>query len=211
LCGSGARKEKLMSKEERRMQIELEYVERFERGEAPSLEELVKTYPDMSEELIEFVLNYVSMESDDGAEEPSEEALRAAAAAREGVLEKILAEPESLVEARRARGEKLETLAAALNLPKGVLRALEKDAIMIESVPAKVFARLGRALGLVPERIRDLIEGAREPIAVHNRAQGAPKGKIRRITFEKALRESSDLNEEHVRDWLSDNSKERER
>jgi hypothetical protein len=95
-------------------------------------------------------------------------------------------------------------------VPKDVLRALEKGAIVIESVPAKLFGRLGRVLGLVPERIRDLIEGAGGPISVHNRAQGAPKGKGRRMTFEEALRESPDLDEEHFRDWLSDDAEERE-
>lgn len=211
MCGDGARKEMRMTKEERRMQIELEYMERFERGDAPSLEELVETYPDMREELVEFVLNYVSVEeSEDGAEEPSEEAIRAAEAAREGVLERILAEPESLVEARRVRGEKLETLAEALNLPKDVLRALEKGAIVAESVPAKLFDRLGKVLGLIPERICDLVEGAGGRLTtVYNRAQGAPKGKGRRMTFEEALRESPDLDKGHIRDWLSDDAEER--
>lgn len=199
-----------MTKEERLMQVELEYMEKFERGEAPSLEDLVETYPDMREELVEFVLDYVSMESEDEAAQPSEEALRAATAAQERALAKVLAEPESLVEARRARGEKLGTLAVAVNVPKDVLRALEKGAIVVESVPAKLFGRLGRVLGLVPERIRDLIEAAGGRLTtVHNRAQGRPKGKRRLMTFEEALRESSDLNEEHIRDWLPDHSEER--
>lgn len=200
-----------MTNEERLMKIELEYMERFERNEAPSLEELVETYPDMREELTEFVLDYVSLEVEADAAKPSEEALRAAVAAQKSALERVVDDPESLVEARRMRGEKLETLAAAVNVPKDVLRALEKGAIVVESVPAELLGRLGRVLGLVPERVRDLIDGAGGAIAVHNRAQGAPKGERRRMTFEWALRESSDLDEDHVRHWLSDGAEERER
>lgn len=193
-----------MNKEERLVQIELEYMEKFERGEAPSMEELVETYPDMREELVEFVLNYVSLEADTDTMEPSEDSLRAAEAARKSVLERILAEPESLVEARKARGEKLGTLAAAVNVPADTLRALEKGVIVGESVPTKLLDRLERVLGLSSERLRGLIAGAgREFAAVHYRAQGAPKGDRKRVTFEEALRESPKFREDHARDWMS--------
>ena len=205
---SGGRKEKRMTKEERLMKIELEYMEKFERGQAPSLEELVETYPDMREELAEFVLDYVSLEAEADEAEPSEDAVQAATMAERSVLDKVFAEPESLVEARKAHGEKLGTLAPAVNLPKDVLRALEKGAIVVQSVPANLFNRLSKVLGLVPERIRDLIERAEEPLATHNRAQGSSRGEKRRMTFEEALRESPDLNDEHIRDWLPDRAAE---
>lgn len=197
-----------MTKEEKLMNIELEYMEKFERGEAPSLEKLVETYPDMGEELAEFVLDYVSLEAEADEAEPSEEAVQAAAVAQRSVLDRIAVEPGSLVEARKVHGEKLGTLAPAVNLPKDVLRALEKGAIVVQSVPAKLLYRLSKVLGLVPERIRDLIERAEGPVALLNRAQGSPTGEKRRMTFEEALRESPDLNDEHIRDWLPDRAAE---
>lgn len=194
-----------MTKEERLMQIELKYMEKFERGEAPSMEELVETYPEMREELVEFVLNYVSLEAETDAKgEPSEDSLRAAEAARKSVLERVLAEPDSLVEARKVRGEKLGTMAAAVNLPADTLRALEKGVIIDESVPTKLLDRLERVLGFSSERLHELIAGAgSEFAAVHYRAQGAPKGDRKRVTFEEALRESPEFREDHARDWLS--------
>lgn len=206
----GDRKENCMTEEERLMKIELEYMEKFERGEAPSLEELIETYPDMREELTEFVLDYVSLEAEADEADPSENAVQAAAVAQSSVLGRIIADPESLVEARKVHGEKLGTLAPAVNLPKDVLRALEKGAIVVQSVPAKLFDRLSKVLGLVPERVRDLIERAEGPVAAHNRAQGSQADEKRRMTFEDALRESRDLNDEHVRDWLPNRAAERE-
>lgn len=186
------------------MQIELEYMEKFERGEAPSMEELAGTYPDMREELVEFVLDYVSLEAETDATGPSEDSLRAAEAARKSVLERILSEPDSLVEARKVRGEKLGTLAAAVNVPADTLRALEKGVIMGESVPTKLLDRLERVLGFSSERLCELIAGAgRGFAAVHYRAQETPKGDRKRVTFEEALRESPEFGENHARDWLS--------
>jgi hypothetical protein len=199
-----------MAKEERLMRAELEYVERFERGDAPSLEKLVETYPDMREELIEFVLDFVSDEAEAGAAEPpSEESRRAAAVARESVLEKVLAdpatpgEPEGLVEARKATGERLGTLAAAVNVPRDVLSALEDGAIVGASVPAKLCNRLGRVFRLAPDLVRSFIVEARgQTAAVSLRAEGDAGQERRKMTFEEALRASPELNDEHLKDWF---------
>lgn len=193
-----------MAKEERVMRAELEYVERFERGEAPSLEDLIETYPDMREELAEFVLDYISLETEADAEEPSEESLGAAAAARETVLERVLAEPGSLVEARKASGERLGNLAAAVNVPKDTLRALEKGMIGAGSVPGRLLGRLAVAFSVSHEHLYQLVESAgAQPATVHNRAGKAPEENVR-MTFEEALLKSPDLDEGHMREWLPD-------
>ncbi len=193
-----------MAKEERLMRAELEYVEKFERGEAPSLEDLVETYPDMREELAEFVLDYVSSEAEADAEEPSEESLGAAAEARKTALERVLAEPGSLVEARKGSGERLGTLATAVNVPKDTLRALEKGMIGAESVPGRLLGRLEAAFGVSRERLYQLVESAGlRSAAVHNRAEEAPE-EGPKVTFEEVLRKSPDLDEGHVNDWLMD-------
>ena len=199
-----------MAKEERLMRAELEYMEKFEKGEAPSLEELVETYPDMREELAEFVLVYVSLEVETGAAgQPSEESLGAAAAARKSVLERVLAdpappgEPEGLVEARKAAGERLGTLAAAVNVPRDVLSALEDGAIVAASVPAKLCNRLGRVFELAPELLRSFIaEAGGQAATVYRRAEGDAGQERRKMTFEEALRASPELNDGHLRDWF---------
>lgn len=199
------------------MKIELEYMEKTERGEAPSIEELVETYPDMREELAEFALDYVSIETEGEAAEPSEESLKAAAAARESVLERVPAyptqpeEPSSLVEVRRASGERLGTLAAAVNVPRDVLSALEDGVIGAESAPAKLCNRLGQALGLTPESIRSFIaEAGGRSAALHFSAREGLPERRRKITFEEALRASRETNEGHLRDWLPSNTERKE-
>ncbi len=199
-----------MTKEEKLMRAELEYMEKFEKGEAPSLEELVETYPDMREELVEFVLDYVSVEAEAGVEkQPSEESLKAAAAARESVLERVLAdptppwEPEGLVEARKATGERLGTLAGAVNVPRDVLSALEDGAIVAASVPVKLCRRLGRVFGLAPELIRSFVAQAGEQTAAVNlRAEGNAGQERRKMTFEEAMRASRELDDGHLQDWF---------
>ena len=202
-----------MTKEERLMRAELEYMEKFEKGEAPSLEELVEAYPDMREELTEFVLVYVSLEAETGAAgQPSEESLGAAAAARKSVLERVLAdpappgEPETLVEARKASGQKLGTLAAAVNVPKDVLSALEDGVIAAASVPAKLCKRLGWAFGLAPELVRSFVAQAGGHTAtVLQRAEGGAGQERQKMTFGEALRASGELNDGHLRDWFASN------
>jgi hypothetical protein len=199
----GSRKEKVMNKEDRLMRAELEYMTKFEQGEAPSLEELIETYPDMREELTEFVLDYVSLETEADTVEPSEGSLVTAAAARENALRKALAEPGSLVEARVESGERLGTLAVAVNVPMDTLRALEKGLITAESVPGELFRRLSLKLGVSRGWLRQLVEMADAPAAgVLNRAEDAPQDSPR-MTFEEAVRKSPGFNEDHEREWLA--------
>lgn len=199
-----------MAKEERIMRAEVEYVEMFERGDAPSLEELVETYPDMREELTEFVLDFVSDEAEAGAaEQPSEESRLAAAEARESVLERVLAdpappgEPTGLVEARKATGERLGTLGAAVNVPRDVLGALEDGAIVAASVPAKLCRRLGRVFGLAPELVQSFVaQAGGRTAAVSLRAEGDAGQERRKMTFEEAMRASPELDDGHLEDWF---------
>lgn len=194
-----------MTREEKLMRAEMEYVEKFERGQAPSLEDLIEIYPDMREELAEFVLDYVSIETETDTSEPSEESLGVAAAARGSVLERVLAEPDSLVEARKKCGVRLNSLAVTVNVPDDTLRALEKGVITAESLPGKLLARLCKAFSVSQECLYQLAEAAGAPAAAHNRAEDKPQETVK-ITFEEALLKSPNLHEVHVRDWLTDDS-----
>ena len=69
-----------MQREEKLLQIEMEYMEQFERGEAPTLEELVERFPDLRNELVDFVLDFVTLENAAEQTELSEEEARSVAA-----------------------------------------------------------------------------------------------------------------------------------
>ncbi len=198
-----------MRKDERIMQIEMEYVERFERGEAPTLEELIDRYPDLREELIDFVFDFVTLRNAAEQIELSEEELESISASRDQAIEKALKPAGSFKELRMAAGEKLGTLSRKIHLPMSVLDGLERGVIVLDSVPAKLFERLGRSLGRAPAEILALLQaGNRQLRPVHWKAEAAPKrGKSKAMSFEEALRASEEFEvseEEYRRDWLSE-------
>jgi hypothetical protein len=196
-----------MQREEKLMQIEMEYIERFERGEAPTLEELVERFPDLREELVDFVMDFVTLENAADRAELSEEEAKSVAATRERALGKGLKPVSSLKELRMVVGKKLEALAKAVHLPVSVLDGLERGMIVLDTVPVKLFVRLGRSLGRAPAEIRALLQtGNRQLRSVHWRAEARPKGEKRKaVSFEEALRASKEFKaseEEYRRDWL---------
>lgn len=198
-----------MGKEEKLMQVELEYMERFERGDAPSLEELVETYPDLREELTEFLFEFVSLENVSDRSEPSEEGLRSAAVARKRAMEELHSQPESLREARELSGEKLTTLAEAVRVPADVLLALEQGMLRVDTVPRKLVDRIGSVLDLPQGLLRQMLG---TPILrtqpTHFRTQEKegeePKEDPRQMSFAEALRKSPGCNEELLKEWLPD-------
>lgn len=195
-----------MSNEDRLREIEMKYMERFERGEAPTLEELIEYYPDLSEELTEFVLDFVALEKAAERAELSDDEVADAMSVQELSIEKALKPVGSFQELRALADKNLGTLAKAVHLPMSVLDGLERGMIVLDSVPAKLFERLGRSLGRAPAEIRALLQNqGRQLRAVHWRADAAPKtGRRKMVSFEEALRKSEDFDEEYRRDWLSD-------
>lgn len=203
---NGPRKEMDVRKEERIMQIEMEYVEKFERGEAPTVEELVERYPDIREELIDFVFDFVTFRNAAEQAELSEEELESVSTSRERAVEKALKPVRSFKEVRTVADESIGDLAKEVHLPMSVLDGLERGTIVLESVPARLFERLGRSLGRAPAEIRSLLQNqSRQLRAVHWRAETAPKASKRKtVSFEEALRKSEDFDEEYRKDWLSE-------
>lgn len=195
-----------MSKEDRLKEIELKYMERFERGDAPTLEELIEYYPDLSEELTDFVLDFIALEKAAERTELSKDEMADAMAVQERAIEKALKPVGSFQELRALADKNLGTLAKAVHLPMSVLDGLERSMIVLESVPTKLFERLGRSLGRAPAEIRSLLQNqGRQLRAVHWRADEAPKsGKRKKVSFEEALRKSEEFDEEYQRDWLSE-------
>lgn len=197
-----------MRREEKLLQIEMEYMEQFERGKAPTLEELVERFPDLREELVDFVLDFVTLENAAEQTELSEKEAKSVAATREQSIEKGLKPVGSLKELRVLAGKTLEALAKAVHLPMSVLDGLERGMIVLDTVPAKLFERLGRTLGRAPAEIRALLQtGNRKLRPVHWRAEARPEGgKRKAVSFKEALLASKEFKsseEEYSQDWLS--------
>ena len=188
------------------MQVELEYMEKFERSEAPSLEELVEYYPDLREELVEFVLDFLSLEGVASRTKLSEEGAQRTAAAFERATEKVFKQVGSFEELRMIADESLGTLAKAIHLPLSVLDGLERGMIVLDSVPAKLFERLSEVLFRPSYQIRALLQNqGLQTQSVHRRAVATRSGKKQKVSFEEALlmsKEYMESNEEYKRDWL---------
>ena len=168
----------------------------------------VGRFPDLRNELVDFVLDFVTLENAAEQTELSEEEAKSIAATREQSMEKGLKPVGSLKELRVLAGKTLETLARAVHLPMSVLDGLERGMIVLDTVPAKLFERLGRTLGRAPAEIRSLLQtGNRQLRTVHWRAEARPKGgKREAMSFEEALLASKEFKaseEEYGRDWLS--------
>lgn len=190
------------------MQAELEYMEKFERSEAPSLEELVEYYPDLREELVEFVLDFLSLEGVASRTELSEEGVRRTAVALERATEKFFKPVGSFEELRMVADESLGTLAKAIHLPLSVLDGLERGMIVVDSVPAKLFERLGEVLFRPSSQIRALLQNqGLQSQSVHRRAVATKSGKKQMVSFKEAMSRSKEFkesDEEYRRDWLSE-------
>lgn len=195
-----------MSKADRLREVEMKYMERFESGEAPTLEELIEYYPDLSEELTDFVLDFITLEKAAERTELSEDEVADAMAVQEQAIERALKPVSSFQELRTLAGKNLGTLARAVHLPMSVLDGLERGMIVLDSVPVRLFERLGRSLGRAPAEIRSLLQNqSRQLRAVHWRTDETPKsGKRKTVPFEEALRNSGEFDEEYQRDWLSE-------
>lgn len=198
-----------MSNEDRLREIEMKYMERFERGEAPTLEELIEYYPDLSEELTDFVLDFIALEKAAERTELSEDEVVDAVTVQERAVERAFKPVSSFQELRAVAGKSLGALAKIVHLPMSVLDGLERGMIVLDSVPAKLFERLGRAVGRAPAEVRALLQtGNRRLRPVHWRAEATPKRrKHKTVSFEEALRASKEFRaseEEYRRDWFSD-------
>lgn len=198
-----------MSNEDRLREIEMKYMERFERGEAPTLEELIEYYPDLSEELTDFVLDFIALEKAAERTELSDDEVADAVTVQERAVEKALKPVSSFQELRAVAGKSLGALAKIVHLPMSVLDGLERGMIVLDSVPGKLFERLGRAVGRAPAEVRALLQaGNRRLRPVHWRAEAMPKRRERKtVSFEEALRASKEFRaseEEYRRDWFLD-------
>jgi hypothetical protein len=195
----------VVSREERLREIEMKYMELFEQGRAPALEELIEHYPDLRKELTNFVIDFISLEKAAERVELSDQDVADAIAVQERAIEKALTPVKSFEQLRAVANQSLGTLAKTVHLPVDVLQGLERGMIWLESVPTKLFERLGRSLGRSAEEVRTLLQyGGRQLRAVYWRAEQAPKpDKQKVMSFEDALRASREFNEEYRRDWLS--------
>src|SRR5215211_5280010 len=99
----------------------IRYIEEYERGQPPTLEELIERYPDLSDEvldeLISFVMDFVSVERTDDDDEIPDEVWQVARESRDRALEVAFAGAGSLTELRKLNGMTVKDVGEAVHLP----------------------------------------------------------------------------------------------
>ena len=110
-----------MGKEEKLKEVQIEYMERYEQGEAPPLDELVAHYPDLREELADFVLDFIALEKAVERVELSDEEVADAMVVQRKSVAKALKPVGSFQELRAVAGKSLGALAKIVHLPMSVL------------------------------------------------------------------------------------------
>lgn len=190
-------------------EIGMRYIEEYERGQPPTLEELVERYPDLSDELIEeligFVMDFASNERTDDHDEIPEEVWDAARMSRERALEAAFVGAGSLTELRKLAGKTVREVAEAVHLPMDVLIKLERGLLVLRSVPKKLFERLARVFGRSPEQVRALAGAGSRSVVSHFSAVSTPRAeRAEEQTFEQAMLLSPSINEDFKEDWLED-------
>ena len=112
----------------------------------------------------------------------------------------------TLREAREGLEYSLGEVADAVHLPKDVLLKLERGRIAAQTLPVKLFDRLGEILRRSREQVLTLAEATNvESRTVLYKAKRSPKEPSGEpASFEEALRQSPNLPEEYRKDWLTE-------
>jgi|GEM_PF-2782459 len=191
--------------------IQLQYLEEWEAGQAPTVDDYLTRYPRFAAELAEFIPFFLEVEAAAAAVPESELEAPAGEAALERALAGASAPAANLREVRKAFGWTPPQLARELRLasevrfPSWAILQFERGLVQDWS------QRLERALGHVLCRTREEVAAllrASAPVSTplaHYSAQGVPQAGAQRIrTFAEVLDESGELTDEERRWWLDD-------
>jgi len=187
--------------------IKLQYIQEWEDGQRPTLQDYVVRYPEFEDELTEFVTDFLQLETvriEDTLQPPSSAAERALARVLAGVFRPA----NSLREVRKGMGWSHAYIARELNLPPTVVVQLERGAL--RDWPAKLEARLSRTVCRTPAEVAVLlgVPSTSSAVAAHYCANGSPEpGSSPVRTFREALEECAlrgELSDAQRREWLEE-------
>lgn len=186
--------------------IELSFMEAWETGSNPTLQDYIARYPQYAAEITEFVLEFLELEGALARTPLPETPAAATDQAVTRALKAVFAPAENLKQARRSLGWTQGQLAQELNLPSIMILWLEGGDI-VDSDP-KLETKLGHLLGRTPSQTRILLRAPAPPAmpAVHLKATGTPQNtKAKPRSFQEALIEcarTGQLTDAQRREWL---------
>jgi hypothetical protein len=181
--------------------VQLQYIREWQDGHAPTLQEFVRRYPQWSDELTDFVLNWLPMQNAanlaDATVSPTTTALIAQA------VQQTTTAPRTLTEARQQLGWSPGRFARELNLPERIGVQLMRG---LRGWPPQLEQKLAHLLGRSQEQIRAILQATAPTPAVQWKAKGQPKRANTTLpTWEEALAECArrgELTTEQQQEWM---------
>lgn len=206
-------------------EVKNNFVAAWHDGEQPTLHQWASRHPQFAIELTDFVLDFVALENAAAREaqtiSPPPVSQTLTSTTREAILRAIRqtsaisadsrAAVQTLAEARKARGWRVDQLATALNVPDWIALQLERGAL--RDWPAKLEERLSEVLQTSRAQIAAALQAsiaAPQTAAAHFHSEAAPVASAPVVrTFGEALEvcaQQGQLSVEQKREWLDENA-----
>lgn len=194
-------------------EIKVAYLEAYEAGQVPALEEIVARYPQYRDELVDFIMTYIELEHRlDRVPEPSERSASMRRVREQAVQSACTA--ATLQEVMTIAGVSRADVAAAVNVPETFLVRVERGRLQPdgdEPVMSRFMDGLGRVLRRTRGEILATLRSTFEQVApharpAHLRSSGPPGATPHRApqAFRALLAGCEDLTAEQRREWLDE-------
>jgi len=192
--------------------IKAAYVQAYEGGNAPPLQEVVAAHPQYGEELADFILTFIELERvvewlpETVESSASTRRLRRAAVQHAGGM-------ETLHEAREVIGVSRQRIAEAVNVPVSFLVYVERGRLEVDGgtpVDARFVTRLGAILRRTSEDTLAILRATlwfpTVSQAVHRRNDGEPTASVPPAPqpFRVLIARCDDLTPAQRREWLEE-------
>lgn len=200
-------------------EIKVAYLDAYEEGRAPTLEEMARRYPEFRDDLVDFTTTLIELDSALQhllePPEPSESTRRL----REQVV-RAACSVGTLGEERGRAGVDHEDAAAAAGVPVSFIVRVERGRLIPDDddpAEARFRARLGRVLRRTRDEVGEILRRTfeapqRARRGGHARSRGEPgAGRAPDVTpqyFRALLAGCEDLTPAQHREWLSDTDNE---
>ncbi len=188
----------------------LEFIDAWDSGEQPTVQDFITRYPALAEELSDFILTFIEAERAVAREpevtQPSELALRALKRARQerGL---ITTRAVTLQDIAKAANVTMAGLVKTLELPNTVLLPIFRGQVLEPT--RQILKALAQALQRTEAEIRAAFSVPISPQALLSGHHRAESGRLQapdlpRMTFRQLIEESAELTDDQKRFWLEE-------
>jgi hypothetical protein len=182
--------------------VQMQFLQEWQEGKAPALQNYVQRYPQWADELTDFVMHWLPMHNAAHAVEEVATASAETTAIIAQVMQQTATPVRTLAEARRQLGWSPGRLARELNLPERMGVQLMRG---LRDWPPQLEEKLAALLGRSQAQVRALLQATTPQPATQWKAKGQPSSKTAPLPrWQEALEECArrgELTAEQCREW----------